>query len=132
MPRHAHRIAPRNAGQAPRRGHIDRQHQHDVRAPFRTRRRIARPEERQRLTVDGTQTGKENDTSTSIIERVFRYINSFLSLFLALSDVAHGCGTLRRCHPACAPSAGAGNAPSQWVIWCGSALLQVMRNITRQ
>ncbi|MBS0552813.1 MAG: hypothetical protein JSS47_09840 [Proteobacteria bacterium] len=95
MRRHAHRIAPRNAGQAPRRGRIDRQDQHDVRTPYRTRRHIARPEKRQRLTVDGAQTGKENDTSTPIIEGVFRYINSFMPLFLALGDVAAGCGALR-------------------------------------
>ena len=88
------------------------------------------------MAIDLTAAGVDcNARIAFIISPVFRYIEYFKALFFAFGDVLVDC---RQCCQSSFASSGdrryswPSKAPSQAVIWLGSWVLQVIRNMTRQ
>ncbi len=73
---------------------------------------------------------KREGTIASSISAMLRYIESLQPLCLAFGDVPVGSFEGRKI--LAYPGSWVRNSPSQCVIWLGSLLLHVTRNITRQ
>ena len=73
---------------------------------------------------------KREGTIASSISAMLRYIESILPLSLAFGDVP--VSSFEGRESLAYPYSWSRNSPSQCVIWLGSLLLHVTRNITRQ
>ena len=91
------------------------------------------------MAIDLTAAGVDSNARIAfIISPVFRYIEYFKALFFAFGDVlVDGCQRRVGCSGSFGSSgyhrySWPSKAPSQAVIWLGSWVLQVIRNMTRQ